>query len=555
MADISSTEAEISIQSENKHTEQSVALPKFPGAFWLLGVGIAWAADLLFWEQRFGISFGIWVLLILGASIYLANREEKKIPAASIVLMLAILATGALAVLRMEPVTRFVNVMASLSLIVLLSITFLDGYWLHFRVMDAFIKSLSLFFISGITGAAKLFSATQKKVNLGNVNHRKTFWKTAVVPVLRGILLAVPVLLVFTALLSSADPIFSDYALSFLNIFKIDNLGEYTFRLFYILMFGYIFTGFLLHGVLETGNGDRPDPKKPWMTPFLGWIETSIILYAVDLLFVGFVGIQFRYFFGGESNIHTMGYTYAEYARRGATELIFVAVLALMLYLTLKTISKHQEQKRAFSLGATALFGLVLVILVSSYQRLLLYEEAYGFTEIRTRTHIFIFWLAGLLVATAVLEIIRHSERFFLALLTACLGFSLTLGLINVEGFIVQKNVERTYQSKELDISYLNRLTSDAVPQLIHSYHLPGLDTKTKDQLGAELACRNHLLSEQADTRWISYNPSEVTAKRLLAEQKGILEEYEVVTGSSALAPVVKIQGEDYSCYTEQWLD
>ena len=232
-----------------------------------------------------------------------------------------------------------------------------------------------------------------------------------------------------------------------------------------------------------------------------------------------------------------------------------VAMLALMLYLTLKTISKHQEKEHAFSLGAVALFGLVLVILFSSYQRLLLYEKAYGFTEIRTRTHIFIFWLAGLLIATAVLEILRHSEGFFLALLTACLGFSLTLGLINVEGFIVQKNVQRTYLPHELDVNYINRLTSDAVPQLIRSYNLPGLNSKTKDRLGAELACRNYKLSEQDHIPWISYNPSEATAKRLLAKQTELLQEYKVIFDPYTLRPYVKIYGEDYSCYTDRWID
>jgi len=153
------------------------------------------------------------------------------------------------------------------------------------------------------------------------------------------------------------------------------------------------------------------------------------------------------------------------------------------------------------------------------------------------------------------LELLNRSERFFLALVVTCLGFTLTLGLINVEGFIVQKNVERTFQAHELDTDYLRRLTSDAVPQLIRSYNLPGLDTETKDHLGAELACRNYLLSEQTDLLWVSYNPSEVAAKRLLAEQNELLETYQVVAGSSASDPFVEIAGERYPCYTERWFD
>ena len=555
MTDVDPIESHPSQPSEKRTTDPQISHLKFPRAFWWVGLSLGWAVDLLFWKQRFGISYAIFVLLVLGSSLFLAKREKKQIPAINLVLITGILATTTLAVFRMEPVTRSVNVMASLLLILLLNVTFLDGYWIHYLVKDVFLRFLELLFVSATTRAAQLFSILKKKDNPASENNTKRRWKSTVVPVLRGILLALPILLVFTTLLASADPIFGDYISSFLDIFKIENLGEYTFRLFYILTLGYIFTGLLLHGIQETGNRTKPDPQKPWINPFLGWTETSIIIYAVDLLFLGFVTIQFRYFFGGEANINAAGYTYAEYARRGATELIMVAVLALMLYLTLKTISKHQEQKHAFSAGSVALFGLVLVILVSSFQRLLLYEEAYGFTEIRTRTHIFIFWLAGLLIATAVLEIIRHSERFFLALLTACLGFSLTLGLINVEGFIVQKNVGRIEQSEELDFYYINRLTSDAVPQLIRSYHLPGLDSKTKDRLGAELACRNYILSEQADMPWISYNPSEATAKRLLAEQTDLLEKYTVIEDSDPLYSFVKFNWGTYSCYADRWID
>ncbi len=555
MTDSHPIKTESSTPAENQTTDPPISRLKFPLAFWWVGLGLGWAVDLLFWKKRFGISYAIFVVLILAGSLFLAKREKKRIPAVNFVLIAAILATTALAVFRMEPVTRFVNVVASLMLILLLNATFLDGYWLFFRIKDVFLRFLELLFVSATSRAAQLFAVFQKKGNPDAENDTKHRWKASIIPVLRGILLAFPILLVFTALLASADPIFNDYIRSFLNIFKIENLSEYIFRLFYILVLAYIFTGLLLHGIQETGNKARPDPRKPWMSPFLGWTETAIILYAVDLLFLGFVSIQFRYFFGGEANINAAGYTYAEYARRGATELIMVAILALMLYLTLETISRRQKHKPAFSFGSVALLGLVLVILVSSYQRLLLYEEAYGFTEIRTRTHIFIFWLAGLLIATAVLEILQHSERFFPALLTACLGFSLTLGLINMEGFIVQKNVQRTYLSQELDVNYINRMTSDAVPQLIRSYDLPGLDTKTKDRLGAELACRNYKFSKQEVMPWISYNPSEATARRLLAEQTDLMEKYIIIDNSNPFFSFVKFDWGTYSCYADRWLD
>ena len=270
MTDSHPIETEPSIPIENKITDSPISRLKFPLAFWWVGLGLGWAVDLLFWKKHFGISYAIFVVLILAASLFLAKREKKRIPAVNIVLIAAILATTALAVFRTEPITRLVNIVASLTLILLLNVTFLDGYWTHFRVKDVFLRFLELFFVSATSRAAQLFSVFQKKGEPDSENSSKHLWKSSLAPVLRGILLAIPVLLVFTALLASADPIFSDYARSFLNIFKIDNLGEYAFRLFYILVLGYFFTGLLLHGIQENRQQDQTGSQKSVDVPLPG---------------------------------------------------------------------------------------------------------------------------------------------------------------------------------------------------------------------------------------------------------------------------------------------
>ena len=85
--------------------------------------------------------------------------------------------------------------------------------------------------------------------------------------------------------------------------------------------------------------------EKPWLPPFLGWIESIIILLGIDLLFAFFVGIQFKYFFGGQTNIHIDGFTFAEYARKGFSELVIVAVISLLIMQILNSIGKRQTWK------------------------------------------------------------------------------------------------------------------------------------------------------------------------------------------------------------------
>jgi len=101
-----------------------------------------------------------------------------------------------------------------------------------------------------------------------------------------------------------------------------------------------------------------------------------------------------------------------------------VAILSLLLYLAFNAITKRESKPAqvGFSALSVLLIANVLVILASSLMRLLMYEDAYGFSEVRTYTHVFIFWLAGLLVAAIVLELIRKRGYFGLALMITIVG-------------------------------------------------------------------------------------------------------------------------------------
>ncbi len=108
--------------------------------------------------------------------------------------------------------------------------------------------------------------------------------------------------------------------------------------------------------------------------------------------------------------------------------------------------------------------ALVGVMLVSAFQRLLLYEAAYGFSRLRMYTHIFMIWLGVLLAVVVVLELLRRERLFPLAALLASIGFAATLVLINVDGSIVRQNVRRAPLGEGLDVAYLASLSTDSAP-------------------------------------------------------------------------------------------
>ena len=74
--------------------------------------------------------------------------------------------------------------------------------------------------------------------------------------------------------------------------------------------------------------------------------------------------------------------TYANYARRGFFELLAVVVLVGGLLLGLEAVVAHAHPGIS-SPPRSALVALTAVVLASSFLRLRLYQEAYGWTELR----------------------------------------------------------------------------------------------------------------------------------------------------------------------------
>ena len=301
-------------------------------------------------------------------------------------------------------------------------------------------------------------------------------------------------------------------------------------RVVLILIGAYALAGVILHAAQKSTDEKRTG-EKPLVSQFLGFTEAAVVLGAVVLLFAIFVGFQFRYFFGGQTNIGVQGYTYSEYARRGFGELVAVAFFSLLLFLVLSAIVRRnsQAQRWAFSGLGIGMVLLVGVMLVSAFQRLLLYEAAYGFSRLRMYTHIFMIWLGVLLAVVLVLELLRRERFFPLAALLAAIGFAATLALINVDGSIVRQNVARAKAGQGLDVAYLASLSTDSLPALVQAYQSPDLPAGTREAVGAALVCRTYEYSGRTRTDWRSFTLTQFLGDSALKPIQASLKQYKLI--------------------------
>ena len=548
--------------------QEKQQLPKHMGFFFLGGFILSGAIDFLFWQKPFGYSYAIWVGLILVVSLLLALKEKKEVHYETYFFIAALIATTLAAVLRMETGTRVYNVLASLFLIGITCDTLITGGALRFRVLDTFVRMVLVVFAAFERPIQAFIARSDQKKR----NGKSDTWKKVIAPILRGIIIAIPLLLIFSALFASADPVFEQVFDDFFEWIKIDDWGEFIWRGFYILVLGILFAGLLMHSL----SGKRhftPKGEKQLITPFLGKIETFTVLGLLEVLFAVFVFIQFRYFFGGNANINYAGYTFAEYARKGVNELIVVAILSLIVYQILHTITKTPEKRDKLIMHVlmTILFGLVLIMLFSSYQRVDLYQQAYGYSQIRMRSYLFIGWLAALLFLVIVMEWLNEHHRFFAVLTFISLGFILSQAAVNIDKTIVENNLARLeddslpeWAAEGFDHYYLGQLSEDAVPAMLKAVDdekLLKYDQLTREMLMAELYCRREYLADRyaENDPWFSHSPSEDIAWNLLKDRDDLLhEDSKLKRDEYDYSDVIELSnGEEHYCnqYWRGWMD
>ncbi len=420
----------------------STQYPRVRAARWAVGIafGLGLAFELLLDGHMPGVSVPLWIGLCVVGLLLVARLERADISLQGAIWPVIVLSLAMVFPFRLEPLTIGLTVVLGLLALTIWVDTLLPGDLFRFGWLDLLRSTLLTPLLMLVRPWAVLGDAWHRSV-------REEGWRRPTFSILRGVLLALPILAVFTALLASADVVFAGYVEDVLLWLDLERLLDLLSRAVVILFTAIISLGALAVGLQTRRDRRRSGEDGPLVSPFLGYTETMVVLVLMDLLFAAFVAIQFAYLFGGEANISLRGYTYAEYARRGFGELVFTAALSLGLIYLLAQITRRQSarQVRGFNLLSALQVVLLGVVLVSAFRRLVLYEDAYGFTRLRTYTHVAIGWIGLALVVFVFLLLSDRLRRVAPAAFLGAAGFALTLAVVNIDAFIVECRIQRRH--------------------------------------------------------------------------------------------------------------
>lgn len=420
----------------------------------LAAIALAIAFDILFYQQDgFGLNIFLAELLFLGASFFFARRGAHPVPTAAWVSAGFALAFSATPALWTSTIGLAVSFFGFLFANILFAV-FMLGESAAFRHPLDVLSHMTLAPARHALRALPL----AKHLRPARLSDRS-------VRVIKAVIIALPVLFVFTMLLASADPVFGDYITRGLDWIEgwLD-VQNVVGHLWYVGFFTVLFGLYLAAAFLDRKPGATFSQALP-----RGILESKIILGLVIALFAVFLLVQGGMLFGGEATLRALDLTYSEYARQGFTQLSVVGMLVLGLVLTLRVLHGEKVDRALLWLHA-ALLGETALMVASATIRLRLYTETYGYTPER----LFAGWCIGvvgiLLVLTFFNVVFQRDQRELMRNGLVFVGIAMFAFTASApDARAVRLNLARAENGETFDWGNNTRLSPEAWPTLLRA--------------------------------------------------------------------------------------
>lgn len=344
-----------------------------------------------------------------------------------------------------------------LSFILMLHTVYYDAEWNLPKYLGAILrtmgKTISCLF-SPLIDLTSFYDAKKQK---------KGEKKNTILYVIIGISFSIPLLIVMTLLLGSADVVFRNmiekilyFDISFTEIFKI----------IFLVVAVFFFSYSLLTALCKKSIPEETTDKKAG-EPVIAITVTGML----SVIYLLFSFIQIFYLFIGNMKLPG-GYTYAAYARQGFFQLLAVCLINLILVLIcLHFFKDHLVLK----IILTIISGCTFIMILSSALRMFMYIAAYRLTFLR----IFVLWsLAVIFLLMTGITIYIYFQRFplFFYSMAVVTIFYIGLSFVHPDYWIARYNLEASNAvDTNIDEStvnsrseyYLSTLSADAAPILL----------------------------------------------------------------------------------------
>lgn len=264
-----------------------------------------------------------------------------------------------------------------------------------------------------------------------------------------GIMLALPALIVITVMLMDADAVFGAimnrmlHSVISLDVNIFGHIAAVVIATAYLT--GYIFN---LNGFKKSET--RILPHK------LDIVTGSAFLTPINLLFLFFCIIQTIFLFTGGYMKLPERIVYSAYAREGFFQLLFVTVINFGVLIIFIKLFPDCVKNKAIKLQLAMLCIFTGILIISSFYRMFLYIDAYGYTDIRMMVITFLAMESVLIVVTLV-YLFKPDTDFIKRYVYISVVFYMLVNITSSAYVVGRLNINRFYAGKDLDIYALCR--------------------------------------------------------------------------------------------------
>ena len=414
---------------------------------------------------------GITYPLFMGGTLFFFFFSIKKLGFSykkdSIIYIIFILLLGISNCLTASPQLLFMNKTVTfwLCFILMLHTVYSDKDWNFTKYFLAVFETLAYCITCLFRPFTDISSYNSTKKQDDSVK------KSYMAPVVLGIAITIPLMLIITSLLASADVVFGNmienilFSFDLFNILNIIRIGVTVF----ICSYAVLATLSLKTVYEQTESKNNCEP-----------VTAIIITGALSFIYLIFSSIQIVYLFLGNMQLPS-DYTYAEYAREGFFQLLVVCILNLVLVLICLHLFRESKILKAI---LTIISLCTYIMIASSAFRMIMYIGAYKLTFLR----IFVLWalsVISLLMAGITAHIYFKKFPLFTYSLIVVTVLYTALSYAHPDYLIAEYNLKQANKEYNTDsgrsydsgLNYLSTLSSDAAPVILNADKNPCLSS------------------------------------------------------------------------------
>lgn len=338
--------------------------------------------------------------------------------------------------------------------------------------------------------------------------------KKTVYAVLIGGFVGICLLAVILPLLLSSDRVFAEFFGELLNYINLPTL----FGVGITLTFGFVACYSFFSSLCQYNFPAESDRKMKYYNPLVGITFTSILA----IIYLLYCGVQVLYLFLGLEKGLPEALSYAQYARSGFWELLFVSIINFILVLICMYVF---YENKILKIILTVISGCTYIMLISAAYRMFIYIDQYHLTFMRLLVLWFLFVLA-LIMGGTIISIYKKSFPLFRYITLVISICYIVFALVRPNYWVAQYNVANTEDMELYELGYLmNQYSEDAAPAIAKIDIEKMAPTVDEDTLkGKMYTYFYHLAENNDDVFFRKANFSRIRAKQIA---ENYLDEHE----------------------------